>query len=107
MVVNTQGIDRRRYYIVNGGWHHHWEDNTEYFCHYHGLYNKEAGEWFVERVVKAVRVEQQALDHPLGTAIAAFHQYYSYNCLMDNSRILTSLNICEKEVALCSNQLFL
>jgi kynurenine formamidase len=33
-----------------------------------GLY-KEAGEWFVEKGVKAVGVDQQALDHPFGTAI--------------------------------------
>jgi kynurenine formamidase len=30
---------------------------------------KEAGEWFVEKGVKCVGVDQQALDHPLGTAI--------------------------------------
>ena len=40
----------------------------EYFCYSPGLY-KEAGEWFVEKGVKAVGVDQQALDHPLATAI--------------------------------------
>jgi len=54
--------------IVNTGWHHNWGDNTEYFCYSPGLY-KEAGEWFVKKGVKAVGVDQQALDHPLATAI--------------------------------------
>ena len=96
-----------RYYIVNGGWHHHWGDNTEYFCHSHGLYNKEVGEWFVEREVKAVGVEQQTLNYPPGTRITAFHQYYTYNCVSGQFEKLISLNMCEKEVALCSNQLYL
>jgi kynurenine formamidase len=30
---------------------------------------KEAGEWFVKKGVKCVGVDQQALDHPLATAI--------------------------------------
>jgi kynurenine formamidase len=54
--------------IVHTGWHHKYSDSTEYFCYSPGLY-KEAGEWFVEKGVKAVGVDQQALDHPLGTAI--------------------------------------
>jgi len=61
-------IEKGDIVIVNTGWHHHWGDNTEYFCYSPGLY-KEAGEWFVERGVKAVGVDQQALDHPLGTAL--------------------------------------
>jgi len=54
--------------IVHTGWHHYWGDNRKYFAYSPGLY-KEAGEWFVERGVKCVGVDQQALDHPLGTAI--------------------------------------
>ena len=54
--------------IINTGWHHYYGDNTKYFCHSPGLY-KEAGEWLVAKGVKAVGVDQQALDHPLATAI--------------------------------------
>jgi len=55
--------------IVNTGWHKYWGDNQQYFCHSPGFY-KEAGEWFVEKGVKGVGTDTQALDHPLGTAIA-------------------------------------
>jgi len=54
--------------IIHTGWHHYWGDSTKYFCYSPGLY-KEAGEWFVDRGVKCVGVDQQALDHPLATAI--------------------------------------
>ena len=64
----TPKIEKGDIVIVHTGWHHKYGDSTEYFCHSPGLY-KEAGEWFVEKGVKAVGVDQQALDHPLGTAI--------------------------------------
>ncbi len=51
--------------IINSGWHKYYGDNRKYFCYSPGLY-KEAGEWFVEKGVKAVGVDQQALDHPAG-----------------------------------------
>lgn len=54
--------------IINTGWHHHYADNRKYFIYSPGLY-KEAGIWLRERGVKAVGVDQQALDHPLATAI--------------------------------------
>jgi kynurenine formamidase len=62
-------IEKNDIVIVNTGWHRYWGDNTAYFCYSPGLY-KEAGKWFVSKGVKAVGVDQQALDHPLGTAIA-------------------------------------
>jgi kynurenine formamidase len=55
--------------IVNTGWHRHYGDNSRYYAYSPGFY-KEAGEWFVERGVKAVGTDTQALDHPLATAIA-------------------------------------
>jgi kynurenine formamidase len=55
--------------IVHTGWYKKYSDSVEYFCYSPGLY-KDAGEWFVDKKVKAVGVDQQALDHPLGTAIA-------------------------------------
>ena len=54
--------------IINTGWHKYYDDNVQYFCYSPGLY-LEAGEWFVEKGVKAVGVDNQALDHPLATAI--------------------------------------
>jgi kynurenine formamidase len=55
--------------VVNTGWHHHFGDNSTYYAYSPGFY-EEAGEWFVERGVKAVGTDTQALDHPLATAIA-------------------------------------
>jgi kynurenine formamidase len=55
--------------IVNTGWHQHYGDNARYYAYSPGFY-KEAGDWFVERGVKAIGTDTQALDHPLATAIA-------------------------------------
>ena len=55
--------------IVNTGWHKYYGDNQHYYGYSPGFY-KEAGEWFVEKKVKMVGSDTQALDHPLGTAIA-------------------------------------
>jgi kynurenine formamidase len=54
--------------IINSGWHKFYGDNRKYFAYSPGLY-KEAGDWFVDKGVKGVGVDMQALDHPLGTAI--------------------------------------
>jgi kynurenine formamidase len=54
--------------IVNTGWHHTYGDTSTYYAYSPGFY-REAGEWFVERQVKAVGTDTQALDHPLATAI--------------------------------------
>jgi kynurenine formamidase len=61
-------IEKGDMVIVHTGWYKKYSDSVEYFCYSPGLY-KEAGEWFVEKKVKAVGVDQQALDHPFGTAI--------------------------------------
>lgn len=54
--------------VVNTGWHKKYADTAEYYAYSPGYY-KEAGEWFVEKGVKAVGADTQALDHPLGTSI--------------------------------------
>lgn len=59
-------IEKGDIVIVNTGWHKYWGDNVKYFAYAPGFY-KEAGEWFVERGVKAVGSDTQALDHPLAT----------------------------------------
>ena len=61
-------IEKDDIVMINTGWHHKYSDSVEYFCYSPGLY-KEAGEWLVEKGVKCVGVDQQALDHPLATAI--------------------------------------
>jgi kynurenine formamidase len=52
--------------MINTGSHHKYGDNPDYFAYSPGLY-KEAAEWIVERGVKLVGIDVQALDHPLGT----------------------------------------
>ena len=52
--------------MINTGSHRQYGDNPDYFAYSPGLY-KEAAEWLVERGVKLVGVDVQALDHPLGT----------------------------------------
>ena len=54
--------------IINTGWYKYYGDSVKYFCYSLGLY-LEAGIWLKEKAVKAVGVDQQALDHPLATAI--------------------------------------
>lgn len=74
-VITAEDLENARpeiqpgdFVIINTGWHRYYGDNREYFVYSPGLY-KEAGEWLKERGVKAVGVDNQALDHPLGTAI--------------------------------------
>lgn len=52
--------------MINTGSHHLLGDDPVYFAYSPGLY-KEAAEWLVERKVKLVGIDVQALDHPLGT----------------------------------------
>jgi kynurenine formamidase len=52
--------------MINTGSHRNYGDNPDYFAYSPGLY-KEAAEWLVERGVKLVGIDVQALDHPLGT----------------------------------------
>lgn len=62
------GVNKDDIVIVHTGWNKFWGDSQKYFCYSPGL-GKAAGEWFVKKKVKAVGVDQQALDHPLHTAI--------------------------------------
>ncbi len=65
----TPKIQKGDIVIIHTGWHRNWGDSLKYFAYSPGL-GREAGEWFVAKGVKAVGVDQQALDHPLHTAIA-------------------------------------
>lgn len=58
-------IQQGDFVVLNTGWHKKFRvNNYAYMNHYGGLY-REAGEWFLEKGVKAVAVDQAALDHPL------------------------------------------
>jgi kynurenine formamidase len=59
-------IQKNDIVMINTGSHRFFADDPKYFAYSPGLY-KEAAEWIVERGVKLVGVDVQALDHPLGT----------------------------------------
>jgi kynurenine formamidase len=64
----TPKIERGDILMINTGTHKKLGDTDEYYAYSPGLY-KEAAEWIVERGVKMVGVDVQALDHPLGTKL--------------------------------------
>jgi kynurenine formamidase len=68
--------------MINTGSHHYWGDNDDYFGYSPGLY-RDGAEWLVERGVKLVGVDVQALDHPLGTKIAAHGTGPSHTHLLE------------------------
>lgn len=53
---------------LNTGMHRKFDDSKEYF-HYSCGTGIDAGKWFLEKKVKCVAVDMQALDHPLHTAM--------------------------------------
>ena len=53
---------------LNTGMHRKFDDSKEYY-HYSCGTGVEAGRWFVEKKVKCVAMDMQALDHPLHTAM--------------------------------------
>ncbi|WP_158737267.1 cyclase family protein [Alteribacillus sp. YIM 98480] len=65
----TPKIQKDDIVIIHTGWHRHWGDNRTYFAYSPGL-TQESAQWLVDKGVKAVGVDQQALDHPMGTPIA-------------------------------------
>ena len=54
--------------IINCGWHKYYGDSQKYFAYSPGLVPS-AVEYLLEKGAKGVGVDQQALDHPLATAI--------------------------------------
>lgn len=52
--------------IINTGWHKYFGDNVKYYCYGPGL-SIEAAWWLVQKRVKLVGLDTQALDHPLYT----------------------------------------
>jgi kynurenine formamidase len=53
---------------LNTGMHRKFDDSKEYY-HYSCGTGIDAGRWFVEKKVKCVAMDMQALDHPLHTAM--------------------------------------
>jgi kynurenine formamidase len=64
----TPKIRKNDIVMINTGTHHKLADSDEYYAYSPGLY-KEAAEWLVDKQVKMVGVDVQALDHPLGTKL--------------------------------------
>jgi kynurenine formamidase len=74
--------------MINTGSHRRWGDNDDYFAYSPGLY-KEAATWLVEKRVKLVGIDVQALDHPLGTRIAAHGSGPSHPHVLEEYRAET------------------
>lgn len=62
----TPKIEKDDIVIIHTGSHRDWGHNDKYFAHGPGL-NKAAAEWLVEKGVKAMGIDCQALDHPCAT----------------------------------------
>jgi kynurenine formamidase len=80
--------------MINTGSHRKYGDNPDYFAYSPGLY-KEAAEWLVERGVKLVGVDVQALDHPLGTFLGPHGPGPAQPHLNDEYRAATGRDIIE------------
>jgi kynurenine formamidase len=56
--------------MVNTGAHRLYGDNDYYYYAYSPGLNTDAAQWLVDRGIKLLGIDVQALDHPLGTRIA-------------------------------------
>jgi kynurenine formamidase len=74
--------------MINTGAHRLWGDNDDYFAYSPGLY-KDAAQWLVDRKVKLVGIDVQALDHPLGTKLINHGTGPSHPWLVDEYREFT------------------
>ena len=66
----TPKIQKGDIVMINTGSHHEYSDSPDYFCYGPGLY-KEGAQWLVDKGVKLVGLDVQALDHPLGTKLVS------------------------------------
>lgn len=85
-------IQRGDILMINTGSHKKLGDNDDYYAYSPGLY-KEAAEWIVERGVKMVGVDVQALDHPLGTKLVDHGPGPSHPHLFDEYREATGRDV--------------
>ena len=80
--------------MINTGSHRLLGDNDDYFIYSPGLY-RESAEWLVERGVKLVGIDVQALDHPLGTKLVDHGTGPSHPWLIDEYREHTGRDIAD------------
>jgi kynurenine formamidase len=78
--------------MINTGAHRSFGDNDTYYAYSPGLY-KEAAQWLVEKQVKLVGVDVQALDHPLGTRMSEHGPGPTHPHLMDEYREETGRDV--------------
>ncbi|HVZ50533.1 MAG TPA: cyclase family protein, partial [Pseudolabrys sp.] len=90
----TPRIERGDIVMINTGSHRICGDNPDYYAYSPGLY-KEAAEWLVERGVKMVGIDVQALDHPLGTYLGPHGPGPIQPHLNDEYRAETGRNILD------------
>jgi kynurenine formamidase len=88
----TPKIQRGDILMINTGSHKNLGDNDDYYAYSPGLY-KEAAEWIVERGVKMVGVDVQALDHPLGTKLVDHGPGPSHPHLFDEYKEATGRDV--------------
>ena len=74
--------------MINTGTHHLFGDNDDYYAYSPGIYD-DAARWLVERQVKLVGLDVNALDHPLGTKLVAHGPGPSHPYLLDEYKAET------------------
>jgi kynurenine formamidase len=80
--------------MINTGAHRLYGDNDDYYAYSPGLYT-DAARWLVDRGVKAVGVDVQALDHPLGTRMAEHGPGPILPHLIDEYRAYTGREVAD------------
>lgn len=80
--------------MINTGYHKRYGDNADYYAYSPGLY-REAAEWLVERGVKMVGIDVQALDHPLGTYLGPHGPGPLQPHLLDEYRAATGRDVLD------------
>ena len=80
--------------MINTGSHRLWGDNPDYFAYSPGLYD-EGAQWLVDKRVRLVGVDVQALDHPLGTFLGPHGPGPAQPHLNDEYRAETGRDIAD------------
>jgi kynurenine formamidase len=80
--------------MINTGAHRLYGDNDDYYSYSPGLYT-DAAQWLVDRGVKLVGVDVQALDHPLGTRMAEHGPGPILPHLIDEYRAYTGREVAD------------
>lgn len=78
--------------MINTGMHKKLADCDDYYAYSPGLY-KDGAEWLVEKKVKMVGLDVQALDHPLGTKLVDHGPGPSHPHLMEEYKSETGRDV--------------